>query len=50
MKIVVKPFRNSSETLNTQNQIILRTFKYWPKFLVPYKENTCIHQRGKTIF
>ena len=40
MKIVLKPFRNSQETLSTtQNLIILRNFQYRPKFLVSYKKH-----------
>ena len=38
MQIVLKPVRNSQETLSTtQNLIILRNLQYRPKFLVSYK-------------
>ena len=39
MKIVLKPLRDSLETLSSQNQITLRNFQHQSKFLVSYKKN-----------
>ena len=35
---VMDTLRNSSETLSTENLIILRNFRYWPQFLVLFSK------------
>ena len=42
MKAVIKPVRNSEETLSTQNLITSRNFQCWPKFSVSHEEITYV--------